>query len=260
MSELNQEYEINTLPKEIWNNVLDNHNMPTTNKKESTIEHKNDFETINKPSIYINELDKEDDEQNEKEKSDSYFLNEREKNLGSIKREVLEIPYIENDMNKGDHNQNQNLSNIHQELPEQKIVGQSHNKDFSSKLNAQNQNEGKEKSHNLNESYDKMNHKISSFEKIGEQHYKPKMENFSNVSHPSSPRVGIVKLELNNFDDSLAQEFNNLGDIKLNDVSELDDNFWFCNISTNSNPLINPMLIIQEDTHGFEHHSDDPST
>ena len=37
MSELNQEYENNTLPKEIWKHVLDNHNMPTTNKKESII-------------------------------------------------------------------------------------------------------------------------------------------------------------------------------------------------------------------------------
>jgi len=258
MSELNQEYENNTLPKEIWKHDLDNHNMPTTNKKESIIEHKSNFENINKPSIYIIKLKKEEDEQNEKEKPDIYFLNEREKNLESIKREALEIPYLENDMNKGV--QHQNLSNIHQDLPNQKIVGQSLNKDFFSKLNAPNQNEDKEKSHNLNENYEKMNHKISSFEKMSEQHYKPKLENFSNIPHPTSPGVGIVKLKLNNFDDSLAQEFNHLGDIKLNAQNEIDDNICFCNISTNFNTNINPMLFFQEDTHSFEHHSDDPST
>ena len=258
MSELNQEYENKTLPKEIWNKVLDNHNLPTTNKKEPIIEHKNNFEKINKQNVYIIQLEKADDEQNEKEKPDNYFSDKRENRLESIKSEVLEIPYIENDMNKDNQNKNlQNLENVNQE-PKPKIVRQSHIEDFFSKLNEQHQNESKDNNINLNESYEKMNLKISSFEKISEQHYKPKLENFSNIPHLPSPGVGGVKM--NDFDDSQIQEFNHIGVIQLNAQSEVNNNFCLVNISTNFYTNINPMLIFPGDTHSFEHHSDAPST
>ena len=202
MSELNQEYENNNLPKEIWNKLLDNHNLAT---------------------------------------------------------EVLEIPYIENVMNRSDQNKNlANLENVNQELPKPKIIRQSHIEDFFRKLNEQRQNESKDKSINLNESYEKMNLKISSFEKISEQHYKPKLENFSNIPHLPSPGVGGVKM--NDFDDSQIQEFNHIGVIQLNAQSEVNNNFCLVNISTNFYTNINPMLIFPGDTHSFEHHSDAPST
>ena len=39
------------------------------------------------------------------------------------------------------------------------------------------------------------------------------MEIFSNISHLPSPGVGVLKM--NDFDDSLVQEFNHIGVIKL---------------------------------------------
>ena len=175
MSELNQEYENKTLPKEIWNKVLDNHNLAT---------------------------------------------------------EVLEIPYIENVMNRSDQNKNlANLENVNQELPKQKIIRQNHIEDFFRKLNEQRQNESKDKSINLYETYEKMNLKIISFEKISELHYQPELENFSNIPHLPSPGVGGVKM--NDFDESQIQECNHIGVIRLNAQSEVDNNFCFINISTN---------------------------
>lgn len=253
MSELNLKYENSAFPKKIWKSLLDNHNVPTKNNKEHIIEQKNTFENINEKNIHFIKLEKADVVQNEKEKSNIYFLKEREKCPELIKKEALEIPYIENHMNKVD--QNQNLSSFHQELPKLKIIGQSHIEDFFSKLKNQYQNENKENNQNLNENYEKMNHKISSFEKISEQPYKPKFEILSNIPHPPSPRVGIV--ELYNFSDSLAQEFNYIDDIQLKNKGENDVNICYFSINTNSNNNINTILTFPEDTHNFEHHSDD---
>ena len=241
MNELNRVYQNNTSQKKISNNEQDNHNMPTTNKKEPIIEQKNNFEL----NVHIINFQKSNDELDKKEKSANYFPKELEKCIESIGNEPLQILHIEKDMNK--------VVNICKLVPKEKTMKQKHIEDYFHKL--ENQSQEEDKNQNCAKNDEKMNGKISCFGNIGNKSYNQKVEYFSNIPQPPFPGVSIA----DNLDDFQVQEFNDFEDIKLKDQRLSEDSICCFNVSTNFNNNINPILFFPENTHNFEHYSDAPS-
>ena len=246
MNELNRVHPNNTSEKEMGNNEQDNHITPTTNKKESIIEPKNDIVQ----NAHIINFQKTDNELDEKEKAANYFSKDQEKCLESISKGPLPIFHIEKDMNRV-----VKIVNFSELFQKEEIMKDRLFEEHLRKLENQSQEEDKDRNQNCAKNDEKMNNKIISFGNIGNGSCTQKWEYFSNIPEPPSLGVSIA----DNLDDFQVQEFNDIEDIKLKDQRLSEDNICCFNVSTNFNNNINPTLTFPENTQNFEHYSDAPS-